>query len=66
VNLSDAKLLLIRAQNDEQNAYAQLARALGTNTVARNVALGRHGCQAAAPTPVAEPGTGDGLSHGTS
>jgi outer membrane protein len=32
VNVSDAKLLLIGAQNDVQDAYAQLARALGTST----------------------------------
>ncbi|HUK33778.1 MAG TPA: TolC family protein [Vicinamibacterales bacterium] len=31
VNLSDAKLLLIRSQNDLQASYAQLARALGTD-----------------------------------
>jgi outer membrane protein len=31
VNLSDAKLLLIGAQNDIQEAYAQLARALGSD-----------------------------------
>jgi outer membrane protein len=35
VNLADAKLLLIRAQNDLQEAYAQLARALGTNQAAQ-------------------------------
>jgi outer membrane protein len=33
VNLSDAKLLLIRAQNDLLGSYAQLARALGTDRV---------------------------------
>jgi outer membrane protein len=33
VNLSDAKLMVIRAQNGLQESYAQLARALGTNTV---------------------------------
>jgi outer membrane protein len=31
VNLADARLLLIRAQNDLQEAYAQLSRALGTD-----------------------------------
>jgi outer membrane protein len=31
VNLADAKLLFIRAENDLQEAYAQLARALGTD-----------------------------------
>ena len=30
MNVSDARLLLIRAQNDLQEAYAQLARALGS------------------------------------
>jgi outer membrane protein len=34
VNLADARLLLIRSQNDLQEAYAQLARALGTDRVA--------------------------------
>ncbi len=33
VNLSDAKLLLIRAQNDLQSSYAELARALGTDRI---------------------------------
>jgi outer membrane protein len=33
VSVSDAKLLLIGAQNDLQDAYAQLARALGTDTL---------------------------------
>ena len=32
VNLADAKLLLIRAQNDLQEAYAQLTRAVGSDT----------------------------------
>jgi outer membrane protein len=32
VNLADAKLLLIRAQSDLQGAYAQLARAVGSDT----------------------------------
>ena len=32
VNLADAKLLLIRGQNELQEAYAQLTRALGSDT----------------------------------
>ncbi|HZT75160.1 MAG TPA: TolC family protein [Vicinamibacterales bacterium] len=32
VNVADAKLLLIRAQNDLQEAYAQLTRAVGSDT----------------------------------
>lgn len=32
VNLADARLLLIRAQNDLQEAYAQLTRAVGSDT----------------------------------
>jgi outer membrane protein len=33
VNLADARLLLIRAQNDLQEAYARLARALGSDSL---------------------------------
>ena len=50
VNVSEAKLLLIRAQNSLDDAYAELARALGANRIDQ-LWFRKSRCRRSAPKP---------------